>query len=57
VEVEYGESRLLYHPNTYGFLVLESGGQDSFIKSENLREAIHGEGVAVRPEDLATTLT
>jgi ribonuclease R len=45
--------RLQCHPDGYGFVLVEGGGQgDIFIKPRNLREAMHGDQVAVRIEEL-----
>ena len=45
--------RLQCHPDGYGFVVVEDGGQpDVFIKARDLREAMHGDRVVVRVEDL-----
>jgi ribonuclease R len=45
--------RLQCHPDGYGFVIAEDGNQpDVFIKPKDLREAMHGDRVAVRVEDL-----
>jgi ribonuclease R len=45
--------RLQCHPDGYGFVVVDDGNQpDIFIKPSDLRDAIHGDRVAVRIEDL-----
>ena len=45
--------RLQCHPDGYGFVVLDDGNQpDIFIKPRDLRDAMHGDRVAVRIEDL-----
>jgi ribonuclease R len=45
--------RLQCHPDGYGFVVVEDGNQpDIFIKPRDLREAMHGDRVVVRIENL-----
>ena len=45
--------RLQCHPDGYGFVVVDDGNQpDIFIKPRDLRDAMHGDRVAVRIEDL-----
>jgi len=45
--------RLQCHPDGYGFVIVEDGDQlDIFIKPRDLREAMHGDRVAVRIEHL-----
>jgi ribonuclease R len=45
--------RLQCHPDGYGFVIAEDVNQpDIFIKPKDLREAMHGDRVAVRIEDL-----
>ncbi len=45
--------RLQCHPDGYGFVIVEDGDQpDIFIKPRDLREAMHGDRVAVRIERL-----
>jgi len=40
--------RLQAHPDGYGFVLPEDGGVDVYVKSRNLRGAMHGDRVAVR---------
>ncbi len=45
--------RLQCHPDGYGFVILEEAGQpDIFVRPTGLREAMHGDKVAVRVEHL-----
>ncbi|UCD71072.1 MAG: ribonuclease R [Syntrophobacterales bacterium] len=45
--------RLQCHPDGYGFVIVEDGNQpDIFIKPRDIGEAMHGDRVAVRIEDL-----
>jgi ribonuclease R len=45
--------RLQCHPDGYGFVIPEEGNQaDVYIKPRDLREAIHGDRVAVRIEEV-----
>ncbi|RJR36464.1 MAG: ribonuclease R [Deltaproteobacteria bacterium] len=41
---------LIVHPDGYGFVTPESGGQDIYLTGPNLKEAWHGDRVVVRIE-------
>jgi ribonuclease R len=52
-QVNTAVGRLQCNPDGYGFVVVEDGNQpDIFVKPGNLRDAIHGDRVAVRIEDM-----
>ena len=45
--------RLQCHPNGYGFVIVEDGSQpDIYVKPKDIREAMHGDRIAVRVEHL-----
>ncbi len=52
VQMELQSGRVIGHPDGFGFVALDSGGDDWYLSPREMRQLLHGDRVMVRLKDI-----